>query len=598
MFIQKNTNYSLFLFIMNVIKPFKWFVVCQFMVAVIWAIEMSLRPYLIKVILNKIPNILPSQAFAVLVPQAIFYIFISIVIVIAFRFYEWILLRFHPNLKKHIGVMLMERMMNHSQNFYQNHFSGSIANKINDVSTGIPNILNIFIDRFCSHILGILVAIYTVWLVDFKFAVCLIFWIIIFLTVSIKLSRKARTLAHEAAEVNSTVVGNIIDILSNIGSVRLFGSNIIEINYLNENYKESVKVEQIRDWYLIKMHTFQKSSFIVVQSICFWWLIKGIKNQTITAGDFTLILILNISILNCLNNLSSNVRGFAQSFGKVTQGLHAIYSILDIQDKENAKDIVITRGEILFKEVQFYYNKSKPIFENKSIRIYSKQKLGLVGYSGSGKSTFVNLIMRLFDITQGQIMIDNQDIRDVTQKSLREAIGVIPQDLSLFNRTLMENIRYGRVNASDDEVIEAAKRANAHEFIADLPKGYKTLVGERGVKLSGGERQRIAIARVILKDAPILILDEATSQLDSLTEQLIQQSLKDLMQEKTAIIIAHRLSTLLHMDRILVFDQGKIVQDGKHIDLIIQDSLYKTLWNTQVSGFLPKTINTNKNDVA
>lgn len=591
MFIQKNTNYSLFLFIMNVIKPFKWFVVCQFMVAVIWAIEMSLRPYLIKVILNKIPNILPSQAFAVLVPQAIFYIFISIVIVIAFRFYEWILLRFHPNLKKHIGVMLMERMMNHSQNFYQNHFSGSIANKINDVSTGIPNILNIFIDRFCSHILGILVAIYTVWLVDFKFAVCLIFWIIIFLTVSIKLSGKARTLAHEAAEVNSTVVGNIIDILSNIGSVRLFGSNIIEINYLNENYKESVKVEQIRDWYLIKMHTFQKSSFIVVQSICFWWLIKGIKNQTITAGDFTLILILNISILNCLNNLSSNVRGFAQSFGKVTQGLHTIYSILDIQDKEKAKDIVITKGEILFKEVQFYYIKSKPIFENKSIKIYSKQKLGLVGYSGSGKSTFINLILRLFDITQGQILIDNQDIRDVTQKSLREVIGVIPQDLSLFNRTLMENIRYGRANASDEEVIEAAKRANAHEFIVGLPEGYKTLIGERGVKLSGGERQRIAIARVILKDAPILILDEATSQLDSLTEQLIQESLKDLMQKKTTIIIAHRLSTLLNMDRILVFDQGKIVQDGKHIDLMIEEGLYKTLWNTQVGGFLPKTTN-------
>lgn len=591
MFIQKNTNYSFLLFIINVIKPFKWLVAGQFMVAVIWAIDMSLRPYLVKVILNKISKILPSQAFDFLLPHAMFYIFTSIVIVVIFRFYEWILLSFHPNLKKHVGIILMSRMMNHSQNFYQNNLSGSIANKINDVSTGIPNIINIFIDRFFSHILGLFVAIYTVWLVDFKFAICLIFWIVIFLIVSIKLSGKARTLAREAAEVNAKVVGNIIDILGNIGNVRLFGNNIIEINYLNERYKESVKVEQIRDWYLIKMHTFQKSSFIIVQSICFWWLITGTKNQTITAGDFALILILNISILNCLNNLSSNIRGFTQSFGKVTQGLHTIYSILDIQDKENAKDIVITKGEILFKEVQFYYTKSKLIFENKSIKIYSKQKLGLVGYSGSGKSTFVNLVMRLFDVTQGQIMIDNQDIRDITQKSLREAIGVIPQDLSLFNRTLMENIRYGRVNASDEEVIEAAKRANAHEFIVGLPEGYKTLIGERGLKLSGGERQRIAIARVILKDAPILILDEATSQLDSLTEQLIQESLKDLMQKKTTIIIAHRLSTLLNMDRILVFDQGKIVQDGKHIDLMIEEGLYKTLWNTQVGGFLPKTTN-------
>jgi ATP-binding cassette subfamily B protein len=591
MFIQKNTNYSFFLFIINVIKPFKWLIAGQLMVAVIWAIDMSLRPYLVKVILNKISKILPSQAFDVLLPQVIFYIFMSIVIVVVFRFYEWILLRFYPNLKKHIGVMLMSRMMNHSQNFYQNHLSGSVANKINDISTNIPNIINIVIDKFFSHILGLLMAIYTVWLVDFKFAICLVFWIIIFLTVSVELSRKARTLAHEAAEVSAKVVGNIIDILGNIGSVRIFGNDVTEINYLNESYKESIKVEQKRDWYLIKMHTFQKSSFIIVQSICFWWLIKGIKNQNITAGDFALILILNISILNCLNNLSSNIREFARSFGKVTQGLHTIYSILDIQDKENAKDIVITRGEILFKEVQFYYNKSKPIFENKSIRIYPKQKIGLVGYSGSGKSTFVNLVMRLFDVVQGQIIIDNQDIRDVTQKSLREAIGIIPQDLSLFNRTLMENIRYGRVNASDDEVIDAAKRANAHEFIIGLPEGYKTLVGERGVKLSGGERQRIAIARVILKDAPILILDEATSQLDSLTEQLIQESLKDLMQKKTTIIIAHRLSTLLNIDRIIVFDQGKIVQDGKHIDLMFEEGLYKTLWNTQVGGFLPKTTN-------
>ncbi len=591
MFIQKNTNYSLFLFIINVIKPFKWLIAGQFMVAVIWAVDMSLRPYLIKVILNKIATILPSQAFEVLLPQAIFYIFMSIIIVVVFRFYEWILLRFHPNLKKHIGVMLMGRMMNHSQNFYQNHFSGSIANKINDVSTGIPNILNIFIDRFFSHILGLLVAIYTVSLVDFKFAICLILWIIIFLTVSIKLSGKARALAHEAAEVNSRVVGNIIDILGNIASVRLFGGGILEINYLNESYKDSVKVEQVRDWYLMKMQTFQKSSFIIFQSICFWWLITGIKNQTITAGDFALILILNISIVNCLNNLSNNIREFAQSFGKVTQGLHIIYSILDIQDKKGAKDIVITKGEILFKKVQFYYGKSKPIFEKKSVSISSRQKLGLVGYSGSGKSTFVNLILRLFDVTQGKIMIDNQDIRDVSQESLREAIGVIPQDLSLFNRTLMQNIRYGRINASDDEVIEAAKRANAHEFILGLPEGYKTLVGERGVKLSGGERQRIAIARAILKNSPILILDEATSQLDSLTEQLIQESLRGFMKEKTTIIIAHRLSTLLHMDRILVFDQGKIVQDGKHVDLMTEEGLYKTLWNTQVGGFLPKTTN-------
>jgi ATP-binding cassette subfamily B protein len=222
-----------------------------------------------------------------------------------------------------------------------------------------------------------------------------------------------------------------------------------------------------------------------------------------------------------------------------------------------------------------------------SLEILAGQKIGLVGYSGGGKTSFVNLILRLYEISEGSILIDNQDIRDVTQDSLRRAIAMIPQEPVLFHRTLLENIRYGRIEATDEEVIAASKRAYAHEFISKLPENYHTLVGERGIKLSGGQRQRIAIARAILKNAPILILDEATSQLDSVTEEYIQASLAELMQGKTTIVIAHRLSTLLHMDRILVFDQGKIIQDGTHAELLAQAGLYKTLWDAQVGGFLP-----------
>ena len=559
------------------------------MVAIIWAINMSLRPYLTKIILNIIPTIVPSQAFDILLLPVSLYIATAITVVITFRFYEWILLRFHPVLKKHIGLILMNRMMYHSHSFYQNHFSGSITNKINDVTSGIPNILSTFIDRFFSHALALSVAIYTVWTVDLKFAIGLILWMIIFLAVSVKLSKKAKALSQEAAEVRSTVTGNIVDILSNIASVRFFGGRKPEVEYLHTIYHNSVAAEQVQAWSFIKIHTFQESSFVIFQSVCFWWLITGIRDQTITPGDFALIMMLNISIIDCLHALSRDIREFAESFGNVTQGLHIIQKSLEIEDSTDAKDIFITKGEIRFKNVRFYYSNSNPIFENKSVTIHSGQKLGLVGYSGSGKSTFVNLILRLFDVTQGQILIDDQDIRDVSQESLRQAIGIIPQDLSLFNRTLMENIRYGRMDASDSEVIVAAKHAHAHEFITNLPEGYNTLVGERGVKLSGGERQRIAIARAILKNAPILILDEATSQLDSVTEHVIQESLHTLMQGKTTIVIAHRLSTLLHMDRILVFDKGKIVQDGKHADLITTAGLYKTLWDTQIGGFLPTT---------
>ena len=271
----------------------------------------------------------------------------------------------------------------------------------------------------------------------------------------------------------------------------------------------------------------------------------------------------------------------------MTEALSIIFSFKEIRDKEDARILNCTRGKIVFDRVKFHYKGTEPLFRDKSVEIAAGQKVGLVGYSGGGKTTFANLILRLYNVTGGAILIDGQDIREVTQDSLRENIAMIPQDTSLFHRSLTENIRYGRINATDDEVIEAAKKAHAHEFISRLPQGYDSLVGERGIKLSGGQRQRIAIARAILKNAPILILDEATSQLDSVTENLIQESLRELMQNKTAIVIAHRLSTLLYMDRILVFDKGRIVADGSHDELLARGRLYKNLWNAQVGGFLP-----------
>lgn len=279
---------------------------------------------------------------------------------------------------------------------------------------------------------------------------------------------------------------------------------------------------------------------------------------------------------------------FNRAVGKCKQSLDFLITPLEIQDKEDATPLNCNKGEIVFDKVKFHYQGINPLFQNKSITIQSGQKVGLVGFSGSGKSTFVNLILRLYDINEGSIFIDNQNIKNVTQDSLRQNIAMIPQDPTLFHRSIMENIAYGKIDATDLEVIEAARKAHADDFINKLPLKYASLVGERGVKLSGGQRQRISIARAILKDAPILILDEATSQLDSIIENYIQESLFKLMENKTTLVIAHRLSTLLHMDRILVFDQGKIIQDGSHHELLIQDGLYKTMWNAQVGGFLPE----------
>ncbi|MGD8956838.1 MAG: ATP-binding cassette domain-containing protein, partial [Chromatiaceae bacterium] len=287
--------------------------------------------------------------------------------------------------------------------------------------------------------------------------------------------------------------------------------------------------------------------------------------------------------------LSRSFLEFFEYIGNISDGVSIFIQPHEIVDRPGATDLNVTRGEIAFRDVSFTYQEGLQVFDHLTVTIEPGQQVGLVGFSGSGKSTFVNLILRLFEPQSGVIAIDDQDILAVTQDSLREHVSMIPQDPMLFHRSLMENIRYGRLDASDDDVIDAAKKAHAHEFILQTEKGYASLVGERGVKLSGGQRQRIAIARAILKDAPILILDEATSALDSVTEKKIQQGLDYLTQGKTVVVVAHRLSTISHLDRILVFDEGKIIEDGSHHDLLQRNGHYAHLWNMQAGGFLPET---------
>ena len=294
----------------------------------------------------------------------------------------------------------------------------------------------------------------------------------------------------------------------------------------------------------------------------------------ITLGDFALILGLSLEVSFTVWTSLEDIDYLNKAIGICKQSLKTLLVPLNVEDKDDATKLNVPKGEIIFSNVKFHYNGAKSLFENLNVTIKPGEKVGLVGYSGSGKSTFINLILRIYDINDGQILIDNQNINACTQDSLRNCISMISQEPSLFDRPIKENIRYGRLDATDKQVIEAAKRPHAHEFIIKIPENYDLSIGERGVKLSGGQRQRIAIARAILKDAPILIMDEATSALDSITEHLIQESLDHLMQGKTTLVVAHRLSTLLNMDRILVFDEGKIVQDGTHSDLLKIDGLY------------------------
>jgi ATP-binding cassette subfamily B protein len=278
---------------------------------------------------------------------------------------------------------------------------------------------------------------------------------------------------------------------------------------------------------------------------------------------------------------------FSEALGECKQALSLIQTPHEIVDTPEATSLKVSTGSIAFNNVAFNYSEQKALFKNISVAIPGGQRVGLVGFSGSGKSTFVNLILRLFDVQGGSITIDDQDIRMVTQDSLRKNISYIPQEPLLFHRSVQENILYGRPDATYNEMIEAAQKAHAHDFILSLEKGYDTIVGERGIKLSGGQRQRIVIARAFLKNAPILILDEATSALDSETEKCVQASLEQLVENRTVIVVAHRLSTLLFMNRILIFDAGEIVEDGTHQELLGRGGRYARLWNAQISGFLP-----------
>lgn len=582
-------------FTLEAIKPFYGAIWVMILVAFVWAIDLSVRPYILKIILDRVTDTANDAVFAALLVPAGAYFFMSFSVSTVYRLYGYFVeIKMIPRLRQRIANTTFGKLINHSHTFYQNSFSGGLANKVNDLTYSIPEIIHVVIDSFLSHFLALAFAIFTLWQVSSIFAISMLVWSAIFIGVSLAFANKLTRLSDTYSEIGSMLTGKMVDVFSNILSVRLFARKKVESAHLNEVFDTAVKAEQKLEWAYFWIFFVYGYSFVAYLGLTLYLLMMGRQEGTISVGDFALVLGINIAIVDFLWQLTKDFSHFSQMLGKATQALRTTSIPIEIVDAANAKELVVTTGEIKFDCVKFHYKGAVPLFENKTITIAPGQKVGLVGYSGSGKTTFVNLILRLYDVSSGAIYIDNQNLQDVTQNSLRENIGMIPQDPSLFNRTLMDNIRYGRPDATDKQVLEASKRAHAHDFIQGLPEKYDSFVGERGVKLSGGQRQRISVARAILKDAPILMLDEATSQLDTITERLIQDSLWDLMQGKTTLVIAHRLSTLLHMDRILVFNKGKIVEDGNHEELLAKKGLYETLWNAQVGGFLPEDRSKNK----
>lgn len=480
---------------------------------------------------------------------------------------------------------LQEYISYHSHTYFSDRFAGSLSNKISNAASGGSRLIDQTLWRVLPEVIGLMATFYVFFAIDFVLGVTSVFIVtavILFNVWRVKM-RRPHVVAYSAA--SSKLRGEGVDILTNIAAVRQYAQRDNEMARFNETIADRVKKDK-RQWYMGEWTMTANSTFgsllLLVMLILIYRLLEADKA---TAGNLILVLVLLSRISHTFNMTGMLLNGFIRQYGEIEEGLDEVLIDHEIKDKPGAGRLSAKQGEIAWDNVTFEYGQNT-VFKDFNLTVTPGQRVGLVGHSGAGKTTFVSLLLRQHDLTAGAIAIDGQNIAEVTQDSLRENIAVVPQEPMLFHRSIRENIVYGKPDATDEEVIEVAKKAQAHDFISLLPEGYDTLVGERGVKLSGGQKQRVAIARAMLKDAPILVLDEATSALDSESEVEIQQALHQLMVGKTVIAVAHRLSTLREMDRIIVLENGKVIEDGSHDALVNYGGVYARLWEHQAGGFL------------
>ncbi|MBC7310959.1 MAG: ABC transporter ATP-binding protein [Rhizobium sp.] len=482
-------------------------------------------------------------------------------------------------------------LLRHSMTFFANEFAGRVSTKVMQTSLAVRESVMKIIDVFVYAISFFISMLALVFAADWRLVAPLIIWIVLYTLILTFFVPRLRRLSSEQADARSMMTGRIVDSYTNIATVKLFSHAGREEAYARDGMDAFLDTvhRQMRQITLLNVLVDINNAIVLfaVSGLSIWFWLGG----TVSVGAIAVAIGLAMRINGMSQWIMWEVSALFENIGTVYDGMGMMTKPHDIVDAPSAKALQAPKGEIVYDHVRFHYGKDKGVIEDFSLTIKAGEKVGLVGRSGAGKTTLMNLLLRFYDLEKGHILIDGQDISKVSQDSLRALVGVVTQDTSLLHRSIRDNIAYGRPEASDAEVLEAARRANALEFIEGLVdmqgrRGLDAQVGERGVKLSGGQRQRIAIARVFLKNAPVLILDEATSALDSEVEAAIQESLFSLMEGKTVIAIAHRLSTLTQMDRLVVLDKGRIIETGTHGDLVSKGGIYADLWNRQSGGFL------------
>ncbi|MBY5715508.1 ABC transporter ATP-binding protein [Rhizobium leguminosarum] len=479
--------------------------------------------------------------------------------------------------------------------FFHDLYAGQVSSRLQQVSSAVQQqILAAFqsIPRFAMQLVGSVILLSAL---AWQLALPVVIWIVLNVVFTARIVPTFVERSRRTAKQRSLVAGAITDLYTNMQMIKQFAAEDSEAGAIRRIIGKAVQTQHS------EQRIYRSSELTVVVLNTLLWLtmlaigFSGLVKGFLTVGEF-------VGAVYILNRLSSQIFVFLQMGQQIFQAIGTIKDAMPVMttpptitDRTDAKNLMVERGEIRFENVGFAYKSGKPVIDRLSLTVQPGEKVGLVGLSGAGKTTLANLLLRFYDIKDGAIFIDGQDIRAVTQASLRRAIGVIAQDVALLHRSVGDNIRYGRPEATRDEIEAVAKMASADVFIADLSdgegrRGYDAFVGDRGIKLSGGQRQRVAIARVLLKDAPILVLDEATSALDSESEAAIQERLNLVMEGKTVIAIAHRLSTIARMDRIVVLDHGRIVEEGRPDELVERDGLFARLWKRQTGGFIPEEI--------
>lgn len=499
---------------------------------------------------------------------------------------DWYSSRLVPHIRSVVIRDTFDYVNKQSISYFVGEMTGNISNKFHQLQNGVIDFF-VQIHGFLHETLYTVITICILTCLSWVLGLGMILWIALMVYQGFWFGRKRATLSKQTSTLSSQTNAQIIDSIANYAEIKSFANYKFERFNLLRSLRLWRKAETAEQKAKVKIRACMEFSaiisiaiFIIVNTFLLYWQQIDITTYIFALSTFDRLSWTSFSVNWAVNN-------FTRITGQMNSALETLALDPEIVDSDQAEELKIKKAAIKFNDVTFYYNNNQNIFKNFNLEIKAGEKVGIVGSSGAGKSTLIKLISRYFDVKEGFVAINDRDIRDFTQNSLHKNIAVIPQDVCLFNRTIIDNIRYGDTKVSDEEVVKAAKAASADKFIEQLPSSYQTKVGDRGVILSGGERQRIAIARAILKKAPILIFDEATSSLDSESEKYIQNSMKTLMKSKTVVAIAHRLSTLREMDRIIVMEKGKIVEEGTHLSLLRKKGRYAKLFKMQSDGYLP-----------